>query len=229
MEYMEIIIYAAIAAFVLARLWSVFGQRGDDEPQRPNPFAQHPGQKPEDSDGDDDVVVLSDGAKSAAASGQPPALTAGGHASSSLAGILDQIKSKDAAFDEKKFLQGAKAAFAMIVESFAKGDMPRIEKLLAPAVLKRFALAVEDRNNEGRKQQCLVASVSSADIIRARLDGNTAFVTVDFVSNQSNATFDANGKRISGDPNLIEEIRDVWTFCRDLSSSNPNWQLAETE
>jgi hypothetical protein len=34
----ELILYAVVAVVLLARLWSIFGRRSDDEPQRPNPF-----------------------------------------------------------------------------------------------------------------------------------------------------------------------------------------------
>ena len=32
-------------------------------------------------------------------------------------------------------------------------------------------------------------------------------------------------KIVSGDPEKIKKIYDTWTFSRDTSSTNPNWQL----
>ena len=32
-------------------------------------------------------------------------------------------------------------------------------------------------------------------------------------------------KVISGDPEKIKKIYDTWVFSRDITSTNPNWQL----
>jgi predicted lipid-binding transport protein (Tim44 family) len=156
------------------------------------------------------------------------AITAAGHAPASLAGVLDQIKEADPSFDEKLFLQGAKEAFARIVEGFAKGDLSRIGHWLAPPVLESFYRAIDDRKAKGQTLESRLDSISEADIAAARLDGSQAALTVTFVSAQTNVTRDAQGAVVAGAEDRPEEIRDVWVFARDLKEADPNWILVET-
>ena len=55
-----------------------------------------------------------------------------------------------------------------------------------------------------------------------------ADVTIRFVSELVNATRDASGKVIAGNPNAVEDVTDVWTFARDTRSRDPNWTLIDT-
>ena len=52
---------------------------------------------------------------------------------------------------------------------------------------------------------------------------------MEFVSEQVNILRDAEGKVIEGDENYIQNITDVWTFERAISSTSPNWVLVSTK
>lgn len=221
MEFLDIIIFAAIAAFLVMRLWTVLGRKNEDEKQRPNPFAT-PDPRSHD---EGDVMVMPDRVKLPLSS----AVTAFGHAAASLAGGLDQIKTADSSFDEKKFLQGAKAAFSMIVSAFAKGDLAHVERLLAPDVAQQFSSAVAKRIAAGHSLESKIDNITEAEVIAAQMDGEKAKLTVNFVSNQTNVTRDAKGNIVSGSPDQLEEIQDTWVFARDMSSNDPNWQVLETK
>ena len=60
------------------------------------------------------------------------------------------------------------------------------------------------------------------------MDGPYAKVTVRFVTEQINATRDAEGTVVDGDASQIAEVIDLWTFARDTRTDDPNWQLVET-
>ena len=62
----------------------------------------------------------------------------------------------------------------------------------------------------------------------ARLAGETAEITVKFVSDVINVTREEDGTVVSGDPDMAQEVTDFWTFARETQSSDPNWQLVET-
>ncbi|NTU77050.1 MAG: Tim44 domain-containing protein [Alphaproteobacteria bacterium] len=218
MEHIDIILFAALAVFVLIRLWSVLGRRNDDEPQRPNPFATP-------ASGEEDGVIVR---PARARSPATPLLTAEGHAVASLAGGLDKIREKEPTFDEKAFLQGAKTAFAMIVGSFAKGDLSPVERFLGPAVLGPFQKVVAARKAAGHIHENRIEKIADAEIEAAHLEGEKAFLTVGFVSHQMNVTRDASGSVVAGAADKIEEVRDLWVFARDLKSDDPNWRLVET-
>jgi predicted lipid-binding transport protein (Tim44 family) len=51
---------------------------------------------------------------------------------------------------------------------------------------------------------------------------------VRFVSDQVNVTRDAEGNILDGDPEQLSEIVDLWTFARDTSTRDPNWELVST-
>jgi predicted lipid-binding transport protein (Tim44 family) len=224
MPYLDIIIFAVIAAFLLTRLWSVLGRRDDDGPQRSNPFAT-PAKPQQD---EEDVMVLPDRAKAL-----PPPGATSAYAPDSLAGVLERIREivgpTPSPFDEKEFLQGAKTAFAMIVGDFAKGDMARSARILAPPVLERFRKAIGDRVAAGQTLEHRMDRIADAGVTAARLEGDRALVTVDFTSHQVNVTRDAQGNVMAGTPGRAGEIHDRWIFARDLKSADPNWQLVETE
>jgi predicted lipid-binding transport protein (Tim44 family) len=68
----------------------------------------------------------------------------------------------------------------------------------------------------------------AAEFVDAAVQGRVARVTLRFVSRQINVTRDAQGRVVAGDPTRPEEVVDLWTFERDVRSSDPNWLLAET-
>ena len=55
-----------------------------------------------------------------------------------------------------------------------------------------------------------------------------ALVTVKYVSEQVNVTRELNGDVAEGDPSAAVKITDIWTFARNVSSSDPNWTLVAT-
>jgi len=216
--FIDILFFAMIAAFLVYRLRGVLGRRHGEERQRPNPYTSRPGQE-----GGDNVVTLPDRGR-APADVPPPAPDE----PYSLAAGISHIQANDPTFDEKGFLQGAKAAFAMIVTAFAQGDTPTLRPLLSDDVYDNFAAAIRSRQSSGESLETKVVNVRDADLIEARMEGRTAFVTVKFISEQINVTRDRAGTVIDGDPEQPLEVVDIWTFARNTRSRNPNWTLIET-
>ncbi len=227
MENFDIFIYAVVAILVIARLRSVLGRRDEDEADdtsRPDPFASPKETKPSATD-EEDVMILEGRARPAPTAS---VLTPQGHAPMSLAGTLDQFRLVDHTFDEKKFLDGAKLVFAKIVECFAAGDLSPVVRFLGPAVRGPFEKAIEARKAAGQTLENRMERLAAADIVAARIENTVATLSVEFVSHQVNVLRDASGQILDGDPGRAEEVRDLWTFRRDLRSPDPNWQLVET-
>lgn len=214
--FIEIVIFAMIAAFLVYRLRSVLGRRTGEEQQRPNPFTSRAGLP-------DNVVSLPDRNRP-----RPDAVPVSDEPVS-LAGALEQIKAADPSFDEKNFLQGAKAAFQMIVEAFARGDTAVLRPLLADDVYDGFARAIRARQAAGEQSETQVERVREAEVVEARLGADhTATVTVKIVSDQMNVLRDRTGTVIDGDPDSVLEATDIWTFARNTRARDPNWALVET-
>ncbi|MGE0613272.1 MAG: Tim44/TimA family putative adaptor protein, partial [Hyphomicrobiales bacterium] len=135
----------------------------------------------------------------------------------------------DPSFDPKEFLNGAKAAYEMIVVAFASGDRRTLKQLLSKDVLDGFVGALDERETRGDVVGSSFVGIDRADLIEAELKNKQAQVTVKFVSDLITATRDKNGEVIEGDPKKVREVTDIWTFARDVTSRDPNWKLVATE
>lgn len=216
----DILILAMIAAFLVFRLRSVLGRRTGEEPRPPtDPFSR----RSQDGEAEGKVIELPDRASGGEAAAAPDVTP-----QDPLKAALVQIKIADQAFDEAQFVAGARSAFEMVVHAYATGDTGLLRSLLSEEVFDRFAASIQARAEAGETLETTVIGVKSADIVEARLDGRTAYVTVSFVSEQVNVTRDADGRVIDGDPNQVSQGTDIWTFSRNTRSRDPNWILVAT-
>ncbi|UCH75998.1 MAG: Tim44 domain-containing protein [Rhodospirillales bacterium] len=223
-QVFDIILFAILALFLIYRLGSVLGRRHDDQKHRTDPFGlssdQQDAMSPEQQDPKGDNVIAMHGrGESPVEDGDPmDPLEAG----------LAQIKSVDRSFREREFVKGARTAFEMIVGAFAAGDGKVLKSLLDDPVYENFAAAIREREKAGQTLETTLVGIEQAEIVSAELQGRNAMVTVKFVSGQVNATHDANGEVVDGDPNNVVQVTDIWTFGRDTRSSDPNWVLIAT-
>lgn len=215
-QFFDIILFAILALFLIYRLGSVLGRRHDDQNHRSDPF----GLSSEKSESKGDNVIAMRGRSEPAAENSDPldALEAG----------LAQIKAADRSFREREFIKGARSAFEMVVEAFAKGDGKILKSLLDGPVYENFAAAIREREKAGHALETTLVGIDEAEIISAEMQGRNAVVTVKFVTGQVNATRDASGEVVDGDPNNVVQVTDIWTFGRDTRSSDPNWVLIAT-
>ena len=215
--FIDIILFAMVAAFLILRLRSVLGRRDGHEGGHRDPFSTLP---PEDT-GDGKVVALPD--RSA-----DDALLADVEPDSPLEAGYAQIGKADQSFDPKGFVSGGRLAFEMILGAFAEGNSEALKPLLSPEVFGNFARAIQDREEAGETLEQTLVGISSSEIVEAFMEGPIANVTVKFVTDQVNATHDREGKVIAGDSESAIEVTDFWTFARDTRSRDPNWILVGT-
>nr|WP_255702355.1 Tim44/TimA family putative adaptor protein [Roseomonas sp. OT10] len=214
---LDLILFGMVAAFLVLRLRSVLGKRTGFERQ---PEAQAtPGYKPRAIEGE-------------AAELPPAAATAGTRyavpdARSPAGQALARIRAEDPGFDPRAFLGGAEGAFRMIVEAFARGDRTVLRDLLGDETWAGFEQALNAREAAHQTQRTEIRALHEASIEAADLRGSTADVTVRFVSDQVNMTSNADGTPVSG-TDAVTELNDLWTFQRDLHSSDPTWKLVGT-
>jgi predicted lipid-binding transport protein (Tim44 family) len=224
-QFLDIILFALVAGFLVLRLRSVLGRRNGHRPRTPDPFAPHP--KPEQPD--ETVVRLPDrNERPTDAAPLPPSEAASGMARGSLQAGLTQIKIADPRFDVDEFTSGARIAFDLILNAFAAGDSEALKPLLSPEVFGNFAHSIRDRQAKGQRLETKLVALKSSALVEAYMTGRTAHVTVKFVSEQVSALYDSRGAVIEGDPNAVIEVTDFWTFARDTRSPDPNWTLVAT-
>jgi len=212
----DIIIFGGIAAFFAWKLWSVLGTKTGDERSRQNPYQQP------------DVTTVRPSAEADPTVIEGRAREVNNAAPNSLAAAVSQISQAYPDFDEKQFLAGARAAFTMIVEAFAKGDEATLKTLLRPNVMAGFTTEIERRHAAGETLETRIVRILAADISAARVEGSTATVTVDFTSEQISVTRNAAGEVIDGNPSKAEHVAESWVFERDITSRDPNWFLVAT-
>lgn len=219
-QFLDIVLFAMIAGFLVLRLRSVLGRRTGNERRPPDLI----GRRRTEARPEDNVIELPE------QGGRRPsdADVAAGRAADPLAAGLTQIQIADQAFESKDFLRGAAAAFETIVATFARGDTKALRSLLNDSVYSDFAAAIGERERAGRKLETTLVGIKSQDIIEARLDGRVAFVTVKFVTEQVNVTRDSAGAIVEGDPSRVATVTDIWTFARNTRARDPNWMLVET-
>ena len=130
---------------------------------------------------------------------------------------------------KQKFLNGAKAAYEMIVTSFAKGDKNVLKPLLNKEMYKNFSDEIDNRKKENIKSELTFVGVKSAKIKNFEKKDNIYTFTVDFVSEIITCKKDKNNKVIEGNPDIIKIVNDIWKFSKNMWSNNPNWYLVETK
>jgi predicted lipid-binding transport protein (Tim44 family) len=154
-QLIVILFAAAVAAFVLYRLYDVLGRRV--------------GRQPEDGPAPVLPIKVGDPAKLS----EPVIQEVAG---------LSALKAREPAFDIGKFLDGARDAYQTIVKAFALGDRTALKSLLAPAVDQSFETAITQREAEGRSQATEFLHPPRADLDRVEIAGDTALARVRFLA-----------------------------------------------
>jgi predicted lipid-binding transport protein (Tim44 family) len=220
---LDLVIFAMIAAFLVFRLRNVLGRRTGNERPPPDPNAQRNGQRPApaaDNANEENVAALPD---------HGPADAFVEQAEGALGENLRKIRGADPSFNSDKFVEGAGAAFEMVVTSFAAGDRETLRPVLSDEVYENFAGAIVERADKGNTMEMTLVGINSSEIIEASMEGRVAFVTIKFVTEQIEVTRDSSGDVIEGDPTQVTPVTDIWTFARNTRSRNPNWTLVATE
>ncbi len=210
----DLLLFGMIAAFLVLRLRGILGRKtGFERPAQPDtPQAPAPGiSRPV-------PTLVANGRAEPAARPLPDPATPAGAA-------LAQMRAVDRNFDPQHFLNGAEAAFRLIVGAFAAGDRVALRPLLSDDTYRSFESAIAAREAAGETQRSEVKRIESLTVEEAALSGSQAAITLRIVSDQVAETLDRDGRPVSG-ADAVAEITDVWSFERDLSQPGPAWRLS---
>ena len=193
-EYLDIILLAMIAGFIILRLRGILGRRTG---HKKKVFEDLFSKKVTQRDTEKKVVNLN-------------------------SSKLDDVA-------KKQFIKGAKAAYEMIITSFAKGDKHALKPLLNKEIYQSFSDEIDHRKKENLKSELTFVGVKSAEIKNFEKKDNIYTFTVNFVSEIITCKKDKNNKVVEGSPDIIKTVNDIWKFSKNMWSSNPNWYLVETQ
>ena len=96
-------------------------------------------------------------------------------------------------------------------------------------VYDQFNTAVYERKLNNYLSETTFIGINSAEIKHHQQNKNMLEVTVEFVSEIISCIRDKENKIVSGDPEKIKKVNDVWKFSKDSRSANPNWLLIDTQ
>ncbi len=210
----EMVLLAMVALFVGLRLYAVLGRRTGHE--------QQPVTRPEAVAGTDAPAPMPDVAPDRT---EPSGFAYEDKAASGIRAIV----SADPSFDVARFLEGAQAAYRMILEAFWKGDRDELANLVGDEVRASFDAAIAARTEAGHRLDNRLIAIERAVIEDAELRGRTASITVRFDADIAAVTRDQAGEVVAGSLTDAVVTHDVWTFSRTLGSADPNWLLVETD
>jgi predicted lipid-binding transport protein (Tim44 family) len=220
--YADILILALIAGFILLRLRSVLGSKsGNDNPgyfNRPTAV---------EDDRDEPIVQVEDRSFKVKPREEDDAYLAKLN-DKAIADTINAIKTKDPQFTAIRFLQGARDAYEMVFDAFAKGDKQTLKMLLSDPIYAEFSREIDARDKEENKTETTLVSVKPKEITEARLTGNVARLKVMFSAEQVTLVRNSKGDIVEGDVSAINHVEEDWVFERDISSKNPNWKVIET-
>lgn len=208
-----LIVLAMVFVFVALRLWSVLGRRTGHE----QPLAKA-----------DAVLNPRTAALTVPSTDSSPAITDNTPAPQA-AGGLRAIAAADPQFDAVRFVEGAKQAYAMVLEAFWKGDEEQLGRMVGVEVAQAFHTAIAERQAAGEMLDNRLVSIEQAQIEDARVDNGTAFIRIRFEADVAAVTRDRDGNVVAGSLTDAVPTHDVWTFSRAVKSADPNWILTETD
>jgi predicted lipid-binding transport protein (Tim44 family) len=220
------LIFFALAVFVAWRLRSVLGQKtGHEQP----PKDIFPRKQPTPVAAGEGNVVRLPGAAANDAAAEADRWDGIAPKGSPVAAGLDAIAREERDFDARQFLQGATAAYEMIVTGFARGDRKLLKGLLAKDVYEDFDAAITEREKRREVAETTFVSLNKSEIVSAEVRGRTAQIAVRLQPQIITVVRAATGEVVDGSPDAIVDVSETWTFSRQLGARDPTWLLVATE
>ena len=211
-----IVILALVALFIGLRLYSVLGERTGHE--------QQPILKPADPE-----AVVEQRVNRPAPVQSTPADGADMAFLPTAGPGVRALLAADASFDVARFLEGAKSAYQMVLESYWKGDSSALRPFVDDHVYDTFSSAIEQREKDGLVLDNRLVNIEQALITSAQVERDVAILTVRFEADIAAVTRNREGEVVAGSMSDAVQTRDLWTFRRNIASNDPNWLLIETD
>ena len=154
LQFFDILIFAAIAGFIIYRLRSVLGKRTGFQKNISEP-------KPQETKKQEDIQKI-------------PSLMDNETK-------LEVVYKKVNNFNHREFLDGAKKAFEIIISSFNNGDKKTLKNLVSKDVYSAFEKAIDEKTNNPESQFYSLIVEGIAD---AKVENDTISISVNFISEQ---------------------------------------------
>ena len=210
-----------IAVFIINRLRNVLGKKTGNESDIVEKFTQRKNSFNEsepDSVSDQKVSKLDNHVKKNL------------HSNKKINSAINDILKIDDEFEINSFCDGAKKAFEFILTEYSENNLKALEKLVSKNIYKAFEDQINLRAKKKEELEITVISVKNPEIKSVSLEKKyIAYFKLLFDSEQVQVTKNSKGEVVDGDNNQILQIKEIWTFSKNLKSKDPNWILEEIE
>ena len=208
LPFIDIIIFAIIAVFLIFRLRNILGEKTGFDPKADN---QSKTPKNEKVSNVVDFTKKVENLKEYEFSSE-----------------IREIMKIDNSFKIDEFISGANTFFKMVVNGFVEGNIENIKKYVKPKIFKDFQNAIDERIKEKEKLIIDILSINDTKIKNIKIKGNIVKLEVIFDTVQIKALQDINDEIIDGDLDEKIDVKDMWTFERNFKLQSKNWTLIET-
>ncbi len=230
MNNLDLLLFAAIACFLIFRLFMALGNRDGNESESNHWIERHLTQKDKKNktidERADEIVDASDLNETIDIT--PSDIGQEDHTTPH-SKVFATIRKHDPNFNSKTFLEGASVAFEMILDYYCQGDKKNLKPLLSDDVYNGFVEAIDSYEANDQNIEDMLIGLDHAEIVEASITKGYAEIVVAFTSQQIHAIYDKDGTLVSGDSKTVSTSHDRWRFKRSLSSENPNWLMVETD
>ena len=217
--YIDILILAMIAIFIVNRLKNVLGKKTGNEHDIVEKYSRG---KTNFKESPPDQISKSN-------QNQKTVNDVFFHNDPKINSDLREIYNQDENFDSKEFLDGSKKAFEFIIKNYSEEKLEPLKKLLSSSIYKDFKSQIDARVKKSQNLDITIIGIKSAEIVNASLKSKIALICVKFSSEQVQVVKDLEGKIVEGDNNQILSIDEKWSFSKNLKSKDPNWTLEKIE
>lgn len=226
-EFGDILLFAAIAAFILLRYRSMLGEKTGKDPKELEREREE--RKARALLEMERVIKLPQKPSDTKPSPEMPQKNAAHDAyEGALRDTLEKAQKIDAEFNADDFLEGARQAFEMVIDAYSKRDHETLKMLLSKPLYAKFSDALSQAEKENRLPHNTLVAITQSQLKDASITGSQATMTVEFISDQIQLVRNQAGDIIEGNPSEEIEVEDRWVFVRDLRSASPNWTIIET-
>ena len=208
-QVLELIIFAGIAFFIISKLISNLGSTSSDDPAKNKSFF-----------GENFSKTLKDVTYTGSANILKPNFSKPSKLEikdlillenkDSIEKGLQEVLDKAPSFDARRFVNGAKLAFKMIVESAFNDDDKQLEELIDKRYIDNFKSIAANYGELTEDSEKISAQISEIYMF-----GNNIFIKILLMG--SNAT------------EKIKDLHEEWTFSKSTLSKNPAWYLTNID
>ena len=219
--YIDILILAMVAVFIINRLRNTLGKKTGNEHDLANKFTR----------GKSDLKESSPDKVSKANADQTKMKKSKQvfHENPGISNELSKIHKIDPSFTIDEFIEGAKKAFEFIISKYSEENIKPLKNLLSADIFSMFDKQINNRAKKKENLDVNIIGIKEAKIEDVSIKSNVASIKVQFSSEQVQVIKNDKGKIISGDGNQILSIVESWFFSKDLKRKDPNWILEKIE